>query len=117
MTNAKQCRRRRRRRQSIHFASRPTLRMAIVGPCFYSNVFMFRLIIALDRARRADSEYMYVSLYKWIFRGVIGSQSFQNTLAPFNSRWGLCQFAKYLCIGNVAKNLKKKLTLLSAYSI
>ena len=34
----------------------------------------------IDRARRADSEYMCVSLCKWIFRGVIGSQSFQNTL-------------------------------------
>ena len=36
----------------------------------------------MNRSRRVVSEYMYFMLCKWIFRGVIGSQSFQNTQTP-----------------------------------
>ena len=40
---------------------------------------LVNLMTPLDRARCADSEYMYVSLCKWIFRGVIGSQFSKHT--------------------------------------
>ena len=53
----------------------------------YESVWINLLIniTPLTRSSRADSEYMHVSLCTWIFRGVIGSQSFQNT----DTLWGL----------------------------